>query len=116
VACRLTASSAPSMSSSLGRRRNVLPYRSFFGSLPKIFSRTFPRSSLACTGHGRLARATRRAPSIQAELQTLADQAYADARAVATSQTDLPLVTFPEASPWPLAQVVDAHFWPEVEG
>jgi hypothetical protein len=25
----------------------------------------------------------------------------------------LPLATFPEACPWPLAQVLDEDFWPE---
>jgi hypothetical protein len=26
----------------------------------------------------------------------------------------LPLATFPEACPWPLAHVLDEDFWPEV--
>jgi hypothetical protein len=25
----------------------------------------------------------------------------------------LPVATFPEACPWPVAQVLDADFWPE---
>jgi Domain of unknown function DUF29 len=36
--------------------------------------------------------------------------AYRRARRDATG---LPLATFPEASPWPLAQVLDEDFWPE---
>jgi hypothetical protein len=31
----------------------------------------------------------------------------------AADETGLPLATFPEACPWPLAQVLDEDFWPE---
>jgi hypothetical protein len=39
--------------------------------------------------------------------------AYGRARRDATDDTGLPLVTFPEACPWPVAQVLDEDFWPE---
>jgi Domain of unknown function DUF29 len=39
--------------------------------------------------------------------------AYRHAREDAADETGLPLVTFPEACPWPIAQVLAADFWPE---
>ena len=39
--------------------------------------------------------------------------AYPRARKEAAKETRLPLETFPEACPWPLAQVLDEDFWPE---
>jgi hypothetical protein len=39
--------------------------------------------------------------------------AYRHAREDAADETDLPLATFPEACPWPIAQVLAADFWPE---
>jgi hypothetical protein len=39
--------------------------------------------------------------------------AYRYARQQAAEETGLPLATFPEACPWPLAQVLDEDFWPE---
>ena len=39
--------------------------------------------------------------------------AYRRARRDATEDTGLPLGTFPEACPWPLAQVLDEDFFPE---
>jgi hypothetical protein len=39
--------------------------------------------------------------------------AYRRARRDAADDTGLPLATFPEACPWPLAQVLDEDFWPE---
>jgi hypothetical protein len=40
--------------------------------------------------------------------------AYRRARRDAADDTGLPLATFPEACPWPIAQVLDEDFWPEV--
>jgi len=40
--------------------------------------------------------------------------AYRHAREDAADETGLPLATFPEACPWPLARVLDEDFWPEV--
>ena len=39
--------------------------------------------------------------------------AYRRARRDAADDTGLPLATFPEACPWPLAQVLDEDFFPE---
>ena len=39
--------------------------------------------------------------------------AYRRARRDAADDTGLPLATFPESSPWPLAQVLDEDFWPQ---
>ena len=39
--------------------------------------------------------------------------AYRRARHDAAADTGLPLATFPEVCPWPVAQVLDEHFWPE---
>ena len=39
--------------------------------------------------------------------------AYRRARRDAADDTGLPLATFPEACPWPVAQVLDEDFWPE---
>jgi hypothetical protein len=40
-------------------------------------------------------------------------EAYHAIREDAAIDTDLPLSTFPEVCPWPVAQVLDADFWPE---
>jgi peptidoglycan/xylan/chitin deacetylase (PgdA/CDA1 family) len=39
--------------------------------------------------------------------------AYRRARRDAAEETGLPLTTFPEVCPWPLAQVLEEDFWPE---
>jgi hypothetical protein len=52
-------------------------------------------------------------PSLAPELESLAAWAYPRARRDAAQETGLPLATFPEACPWPLAQVLDDAFWPE---
>jgi hypothetical protein len=44
--------------------------------------------------------------------ERLAD-AYRYARRVAALETELPLVTFPDACPWPIDQVLDEDFLPE---
>lgn len=41
--------------------------------------------------------------------------AYRRARRDAADETGLPLTTFPEACPWPVAQVLDEDFWPEAD-
>jgi Domain of unknown function DUF29 len=52
-------------------------------------------------------------PSLASELDELAAWAYPQARRDASQETGLPLATFPEACPWPMAQVLNADFWPE---
>jgi hypothetical protein len=63
----------------------------------------------------RIARRLRRSPGLRPELPTLTDTAYADARKVAASQTDLPLTTFPATCPWTPEQLQDEAFLPETE-
>jgi hypothetical protein len=52
-------------------------------------------------------------PSLARELDTLADLAYPRARREAAKDTKLPLATFPEVCPWPLAQMLGEDFLPE---
>jgi hypothetical protein len=52
-------------------------------------------------------------PSLRNHLAWYLATAYRHAREDAADETDLPLATFPEACPWPLAQVLDDAFWPE---
>ena len=42
--------------------------------------------------------------------------AYRGARKEAAAETGLPIATFPEASPFTLAQAIDEAFWPEPAG
>jgi hypothetical protein len=51
--------------------------------------------------------------SMEAESQRQFTKQYTRARRKASRETDLPLATFPEACPWPLAQGLDDDFWPE---
>lgn len=51
--------------------------------------------------------------SLARELTALEDWAYPRARRDAAKDTGLPLATFPDVCPWPLAQVLDEDFWPE---
>jgi hypothetical protein len=51
--------------------------------------------------------------SLTRELPALFAWAYPRARREAAKDTGLPLVTFPETCPWPVAQVLDEDFWPE---
>jgi hypothetical protein len=52
-------------------------------------------------------------PNLGHEIDTLAAWAYPRARRDAAKETGIPLTTFPETCPWPLAQVLDEDFWPE---
>jgi uncharacterized protein DUF29 len=51
--------------------------------------------------------------SLALEVDALAAWSYPRARRDAAKDTGLPLATFPEVCPWPVAQVLDADFWPE---
>jgi hypothetical protein len=62
----------------------------------------------------RLARVLRDSPSLRAQLPVLLPAVYADARASAVAETGLPRATFPEVCPWPVDQVLDEDFLPEV--
>ena len=58
-------------------------------------------------------RRLRRSPSLQPELPTLVELAYADARKLAMHETGLSLATFPECCPWSPDQLQDEDFLPE---
>ncbi|HSF32563.1 MAG TPA: DUF29 domain-containing protein [Candidatus Tectomicrobia bacterium] len=60
-----------------------------------------------------LAKLLRKNPGLQHHPARYLAAAYRHAREDAPDETGLPLATFPEACPWPLAQVLDADFWPE---
>jgi Domain of unknown function DUF29 len=60
-----------------------------------------------------LAKLTRDNPSLNDHPAQHLVTTYRHAREDAEDDTDLPLATFPEACPWPLAQVLDEDFWPE---
>jgi hypothetical protein len=53
-------------------------------------------------------------PSLRPALHQALTWAYPRARRKAQRETHLPLTTFPEACPWPLDQVLDDDFLPEV--
>jgi Domain of unknown function DUF29 len=60
-----------------------------------------------------IAKITRDSPSLRDHpVHSLAD-AYRHARGDAAIDTGLPLATFPDACPWPIAQVLEEDFWPE---
>jgi Domain of unknown function DUF29 len=61
----------------------------------------------------RIARRLKRNPSLRPRLPFLLIDAYIDARALAASQTELPLNIFPDQCPWTLEQLQDAGFLPE---
>ena len=65
--------------------------------------------------HARRGIAKRRgdSPSLRDHPARYLDTAYQHARADAPDANGLPLTTFPEACPWPVAQVLDEDFWPE---
>jgi hypothetical protein len=52
-------------------------------------------------------------PSLRPHVPALLAAAYPRARRLAAAEMGLPLATFPETCPWPLAQVLDEDFWPE---
>jgi hypothetical protein len=61
----------------------------------------------------RIARRLKRNPSLRPRLPFFLVDAYIDARALAASDTQLPLETFPPQCPWSLEQLQDADFLPE---
>jgi uncharacterized protein DUF29 len=53
-------------------------------------------------------------PSLRPRLPALLASAYPQACRLAADETGIPPVTFPETCPWPLEQVLEEDFWPEV--
>jgi hypothetical protein len=54
-------------------------------------------------------------PSLREFLPTAFAWAYPRARKEAAKESGLPLGTFSETCPWPVAQVMDEDFWPEAQ-
>ncbi len=74
------------------------------------------RAGRSCTvtiGRERLraARLLRQNPGLKPHREALLAEAYADARAEAALETDIPLARFPATLPFTLAQVMDPDFW-----
>jgi Domain of unknown function DUF29 len=61
----------------------------------------------------RIARRLKRNPSLRSRLPLLLTDAYIDARALAVSQTELELNSFPDLCPWTMEQLQDPGFLPE---
>jgi len=61
----------------------------------------------------RLLRLLAVSPSLCPVLAAVLHESYPYARRMAQEETGLALVTFPEACPWSMAQVLDSDFWPE---
>lgn len=59
----------------------------------------------------RAARLLRQNPGLKPHREALLAEAYADARAEAALETDLPLARFPATMPFTLAQIMDPDFW-----
>jgi hypothetical protein len=51
-------------------------------------------------------------PSLRPQVPALLASAYPRARRLASTETGLPLATFPETCPWTVEQVLDEDFWP----
>ncbi len=73
------------------------------------------RSWLLTIRHARreLAKLLDENPGLQYHPERYLATAYRHIREDAAIETDLPLTTFPEVCPWPMAQVLDADFLPE---
>jgi len=61
----------------------------------------------------RIARLCTRSPSLRQHLPAMLAEEYPRARRRASTQTGLPLATFPEVCPWTAVQVLDEDFWTE---
>ncbi len=52
-------------------------------------------------------------PGLKPKRLALFERAYADARKLASLETELPLGGFPSSCPWTVAQAMDEDFWPD---
>ena len=52
-------------------------------------------------------------PSLRRQIPAILAGAYPRARRLASSETGLPLETFPGMCPWTVEQILDETFWPE---
>lgn len=65
------------------------------------------------TARIQLAKVIRKNPGLKSELPELFADAYQTARLTASGETDLPVETFPETSPFSVEEAMDDGFWPE---
>ena len=63
--------------------------------------------------NARIEIAKRQTTRLAYEVEMRVGDVYANARNLAADETGLPLDTFPEACPWPMAQIMDEGFLPE---
>lgn len=61
----------------------------------------------------RIERVLRKNPSLKAKLDEAFADAYGDARLIAMRETGMEKKTFPETSPFSLAQTLSEDYWPE---
>ena len=54
-------------------------------------------------------------PGLKPRVRSLFSRAYNGARREAAAETGLPLSTFPETCPFPLAKALDEDWWPEAD-
>ncbi len=52
-------------------------------------------------------------PSLRRQVEAIITETYLLARRRASSETGLPMETFPETCPWMAEQVLDETFWPD---
>lgn len=78
---------------------------------PERRSKSWRRSMLVARQH--IARRLKRNPSLRPRLPFFLIDAYIDAIALAASETELPLHTFPPQCPWRLEKLLDPDFLPE---
>jgi hypothetical protein len=58
-------------------------------------------------------RLLKKAPSLRPEVGRVLDEAYADAVALASAETALPLTSFPSKCPWNAEEALDRNFFPD---
>ena len=61
----------------------------------------------------RIERVLRKNPSLKSKLDEAFDNAYGDARLIASRETGMAADSFPETSPFPIGQALDDAYWPE---
>jgi len=54
-------------------------------------------------------------PSLKGKLPACVDEAYTHARRLAARETGMDTSTFPAQCPWTFDELMDEHFWPEME-
>ena len=60
----------------------------------------------------RIERVLRKNPGLKNYLEEAFENAYGDARLIASRESGLEETTFPDACPWSLERIMDPEFWP----